>query len=139
MLLLLVVCLLGWVNSFKLAALNCTDNGGANKKYWYVFKQTYRELPDTETIGVLGGKVESIPCISDEQLQRLSPSRHGPIPHISSNRGNPDAIMSGELGKIRATIPNRMMHDIQLICQGCKNPAVMRWHNQLIAVSEVVR
>lgn len=114
----------------------CSNQEDTPRKLYLLFKNTSREVPDEETAKSLGFEAPNIKAITTDELQ----SRriiHPAVEHIPYTRRNPDEIMAMELARIRALTPRPLMHNLTRICQGCKNPAVLKWHGQLFALSEV--
>lgn len=109
-----------------------------SQKFLLLFKNTFREVPDAETATTLGFTPESMKIITTKDLEGKK-LRLPPVSPLKNDFSNPDAVMAAELGRIRAITPKPLSYDYELICDGCKNPAVIRWHGQMLVVSEVTR
>jgi hypothetical protein len=138
--LLIIAVVVHGTPSFHYKVVKCCEGGTGenNGKMWLLFKNTYREIPDKETVASLGFDPENIPTIQASELTTKQ-LRTPPVALIKNDKSNPDAVMALEMAKIRAIVPKDLVYDFTVVCDGCKNPAVLKWNHQLIAVSEYVR
>lgn len=139
----IILCLIRFAKGnelhYKIVKCCQDDHGGAkNSKYWLLFKDTHREIPDKETVSALDFNPDNVAVIAFSELNTKT-LRTPPVPLIKNDRSNPDAIMALELAKIRSIVPKSLPYEFNMVCDGCKNPAVLKWHGQLISISEYVR
>lgn len=111
----------------------------SSQNLYLLFKDTYREIPDIETAETLGFSRNNIRNVTRHELQGMRP-RFPAVGHLKNDRSNPDAVMATERGRFMAIFPKPILYDFELVCDGgCKNPSLVPWYGQMIAISEVTR
>jgi hypothetical protein len=111
-------------------------------EFYLVFKHHFRRIEDRETVKTLGfNPAEVANWTFHHFVNKLlhHDDNMPPITLIKDDRSNPDAIMATTLKKIQAVIPYPLIYNYTAICDGCKNPAVILWHDQFLCISEFGR